>query len=712
MMTNKLLLFPLIIPALIQAPSLNAASAVDYRFSPPEWQTAICLPDDPCKSLVDSAGRLLYHYGQTDREFGTTISVETNPNSRQQAQRLLSARVPIVQTMRTAEGLEILEEAFAVTNLAPNGAAPSAETPRNDMILVKLTNRNDSSRILRPRLLVDTVRSLSFQPDAQRIIINQHETITSSLRFDGVTEESKSLRAVQLGGLTVPAHGTASYYILVSGGGSIVLRPADGAQAERAREQAIEYWERFPLPYGRVTVPDPAIQAQFDSAIRNIWQAREIKNGLPAFQVGPTVYRGLWIVDGAFILESAAILGAGDQARSGIAQELTHQKPDGRIDLMGTFTSKRPDGSVEVNANFTKENGIVLWTLFRHAQLTQDKIWLESVWPRMLRIAQYIKHLRQETLTNGTPLDAGLMPPGFPDGGIGGTLPEYTNSYWNLVGLHAFVSATQWLGKKEEAARWQSEYDDFMEAFRRAAQRDMKQDSFGNKYLPARMDGLDLPQRAQWAFCHAVYPGQIFERGDPMVAGNMAMMEATEREGMVYGTGWDEKGIWNYFGSFYAHAWLWLGNGAKAAQVLYAYANHAAPTLVWREEQSLKGQPFKKVGDMPHNWASAEFIRLVVHLIEIDRGSELHLLEGLPSEWALPGQTTSLNGIATPFGRLTMQFEVSKDGRSARLSIEPLLGAACSRIIVHRSSWAGAKTPSTLELDPTRRNETTLAFGN
>ncbi|MGA2018067.1 MAG: hypothetical protein ABSH26_14050, partial [Opitutaceae bacterium] len=146
--------------------------------------------------------------------------------------------------------------------------------------------------------------------------------------------------------------------------------------------------------------------------------------------------------------------------------------------------------------------------------------------------------------------------------------------------------------------------------------------------------------------------------------------------------------------------------------VLYAYANHAAPTLVWREEQSLRGQPFKKVGDMPHNWASAEFIRLVVHLIEIDRGSELHLLEGMPSEWALPGQTTSLNGIATPFGRLTMQFRVSKDGRSARLSIEPLQGAACSRIIVHRSSWAGAKVPSTLELDPTRRNETTLAFGN
>ncbi len=47
-------------------------------------------------------------------------------------------------------------------------------------------------------------------------------------------------------------------------------------------------------------------------------------------------------------------------------------------------------------------------------------------------------------------------------------------------------------------------------------------------------------------------------------------------------------------------------------------------------EQSLVGESFRKVGDMPHNWASAEFIRLVVDLLALDRGDELHLLEGFP----------------------------------------------------------------------------------
>ncbi|MHC4240114.1 MAG: hypothetical protein ACYSUC_10225, partial [Planctomycetota bacterium] len=190
-------------------------------------------------------------------------------------------------------------------------------------------------------------------------------------------------------------------------------------------------------------------------------------------------------------------------------------------------------------------------------------------------------------------------------------------------------------------------------------------------------------------FCHAVYPGQIFAADDALVAGNMAMLEATEREGMVYGTGWDKTGIWNYFASFYGHAWLWQGNGRRAAQSLYAFANHAAPMLVWREEQSLKGERYKKVGDMPHNWASAEFIRLTVHMLALDRDNELHLFEGLPKEWGRAGMVTKLSGIATPFGRLHLTLKVDDSGKTARLKVEKLPADSLERIVVHLDQWAG-----------------------
>jgi hypothetical protein len=387
------------------------------------------------------------------------------------------------------------------------------------------------------------------------------------------------------------------------------------------------------------------------------------------------------------------MLGAGDQARDGVAYELTHQQPDGRIEVMN---------------DFSKENGIVLWTCVRHARLTRDKAWLESVWPKLQRIAGYIKTLRQQTLANDTPLDDGLNPPGMPDGGIGGVFPEYTNPYWNLLGLRSLVEAASWLGKSAEAAEWQREYDGFMAAFRKAAARDLRKDARGNSYLPILMGEAgtkELPQRAQWGFCHAVYPGLIFDRTDPLVTGNMAMLEATTREGMVYGTGWDATGIWTYFASFYGHAWLWQGDGRKAADALYAFANHAAPVLVWREEQSLTGAKFRKVGDMPHNWASAEFIRLTIHLLELDRGNELHLLEGLPAAWTQPGMVTRLDGIATPFGPLTMELKVAADGKSANLHVEPLADACCAKIVVHRGGLSNNPEAATMELDPKLRHD-------
>lgn len=808
---------------------------VDFRYAPPEWQTAICLPDDPHKSLVDRTGELLYHYGQGGREFATRLGVEMATNAVWQKQELLSMRVPIVRTMRSADGLEILEEAFAITDLpqpraaaspsplqrldaggmnrdwvkppaqvdpslrhiavhmggtiqfelaVPAGAArrvalalcegwwkepgkriqllrvegaepktvdtvadiganqaaafwfdardqngdgkiaiaveaaapatdkntilnglwvfPADAQPnsdallagklnaaalarmgamkpggpaRNDLILVRVTNPGPQARTLQPRLIVDTTLDFAFQPDAQRVAVNDHETITSSLKMTGLADEKKARRVIQLEALTVPGGQRAEFFVLYSGGGAIVVEPATMEQARACRERAIGYWEQAPLPLGRVQVPDAGIQALVDSSIRNIWQAREIKKGLPVFQVGPTCYRGLWIVDGSFLLEAAAMVGAGQEARSGIAYTLSQQKPNGAFEVL--------------SPKFYKENGIVLWTCVRHAMLTQDKAWLESVWAKLEGAAGHILVLRQQSLEDATPLNDGLNPSGEIDGGLSGAgtgfkRQEFSNVHWNLLGLRAFIQAAHWLGKEDAAARWQKAYDDLYATFRKAAARDLRLDGTGNAYVPIFManEGNELPQRAQWTFCHAIYPGQIFAKDDPLVASTLAMLEATEREGMVYGTGWDATGIWNYFASFYAHAWLWQGNGRKAAQILYAFANHAAPTGVWREEQSLLGERFRKVGDMPHNWASAEFVRLTIHLLALDRGDELHVLEGFPREWAGPGMTTRLRGVATPFGPLDLTVQANTDGTKATVEVKPL-AANCKAVVVH-----------------------------
>ncbi len=275
---------------------------------------------------------------------------------------------------------------------------------------------------------------------------------------------------------------------------------------------------------------------------------------------------------------------------------------------------------------------------------------------------------------------------------------DYSTAMERVAGLRAAVQAARWLGKTEQADDWRKEYDDFYATFRRAAERDMATDPSGNRYLPIRMGEKENvpPQKAQWAFCHAVYPGEVFDKDDPLVLGNLAMLMACEKEGLVAGTGWLWDGIWNYFASFYAHAWLWEGDGDKAGRTLYAFANHASPLLAWREEQMQQGQGDQICGDMPHNWGSAEFIRLVRHMLILERGDELHLFEGFPAKWAKPGSITRVREVLTDFGPISLEFRVSEDGKKGVLKIDPPTRSAPGKIILHLDRWSSRR--GTIEL--------------
>ena len=580
---------------------------------------------------------------------------------------------------------------------------PRMGPPRHDIVLVRLRaagarapattpqsgEKPPSSNTLRPTVTVESEFDIQVDVEGRRATIGTGATLffPAAIRLAGRSEGKVTLEWVD------PVHVPAGEEKALAFG---VLRgptapaprqwyPASAEQAIQLAQIARRYWETLDLPYGCLEAPDPAIQAQLDSSIRNIYQAREIKKGLPAFQVGPTCYRGLWVVDGSFLMEAVAYLGRVEEARDGIRYLLSFQRPDGAIMLI--------DGHL-------KETGIALWAVSRHAKLSGDKAWLSEVWPRIERGVACIALLRKEASADPKALHYRLLPEGFSDGGLGGKNLEYTNVYWTLVGLKAAVDAAQWLGKTDQAAAWRKEYDDFYATFRRAADRDTRVDSHGNRYVPICMkpDVKVSPQKAQWAFLHAVYPGMIFAPNDPLVLGNMAMLRSAEVEGLVRDTGWVANGVWTYFGSFYGHAWLWIGQGRKAAETLYAFANHASPLLAWREEQMPQGEGDAICGDMPHNWASAEFIRLVRALLILERGDELHLFEGLPPTWVRPGASIRVRGAVTEFGPMSFEFRVSPDGSKANLSLDPPRRNGPRRIVLHSSAWS-AKS-ETIELSP------------
>lgn len=681
---------------------------VDYRFAPQWHQTTTALPDDSYKTLVGPQGQLLYEHGKgrffpypENKGFKTVIHMMADENQFFGRDSLLSAKVPVVVVPSQLRGATVEQFVFSTAKQITEGKpmVHPLRSDREDIILTRVRNTSEKPVAIRPVVYVNSHHKVTVDGSVATIDSTKHFVV--SLPVVRVRKNMADFKTcLELEPQEVPAGGELSIVGLYDNGLSSELahRLTDTPSAIREIENALRavchYWEHdTPIPYGRIQVPDREIQNLLDASARGIWQAREIINGNISLQVGPTVYRGLWIVDGAFLSEATAMLGAGSDARAGIEYSLTFQKEDG--------------GFRKLTPNFWKESGLILWTCVRHAMLTRDKDWLSAHWDALGRTIDYIHSLRERSLTNAFPEDDGLIPPGFIDGGLAGSdkQPEYSNTLWSLAGLKAMIAAADWLGKKEDARRWQHEYDDFYAAFRHAAERDLDTDDFGNRYLNNMMkpEQRGLPQRAQWAFCQSIYPGQVFERGDSIAIGTMKMLDATLQEGMVMGTGWIIEGIWNYFASFYGHAWLWNGRGDKAADALYAFANHASPLFIWREEHNPKDIHPMYIGDMPHNWASAEFIRLACHLLELDRGTELHLLEGLPEEWLGAGMETSLSGVATPFGPLSLSLKVDAKAEWAYLNVAPL-SRDCTRIVLHTGQWGQVEGSNLVRLNPRREN--------
>ena len=554
------------------------------------------------------------------------------------------------------------------------GGDPTFNKPRrHDLTLIRLHNTGASPAPFTPTLQIESASPITLDASRRRVQIGGWTSLTCSVAIT-VLENGPGRASLRFPEVVIPPHGEQVLSFVVARGHDAGEVPVDLAKAESLRRKAERFWQMAALPYDRIEVPDPGVQALVDSAIRNIYQAREIKKGLPAFQVGPTCYRGLWVVDGSFLLEAMTYLGRADETRNGVKYLISFQREDGSFMLI--------DGH-------WKETGIALWAITRHARLTGDRNWLLGVWPNVERGLAFIRKMRGMPAADAP--NARLIPDGFSDGGLADKVPEYTNIYWTMAGLRAAIDAARWLGKSDEVEDWQREYDDFIQTFRRAAERDARTDAHGNRYLPIRMqyDEKIPPQKAQWAFLHSLFPGKVFSAADPLVQGNMVMLKAVEKQGLVQDTGWLKNGIWTYFGSFYGHAWLWLGEGDKAARTLYAFGNHASPLLAWREEQMPVGQGDQIVGDMPHNWASAEFIRLVRHSLILERGNELHLFEAMPAKWARPGAVTRVRDIATEFGPVSFEFRVSKDGATGVLKLTPPQRTPPSRIVLHLDNWSG-----------------------
>jgi hypothetical protein len=108
---------------------------------------------------------------------------------------------------------------------------------------------------------------------------------------------------------------------------------------------------------------------------------------LPLFQLLlPTCYRGLWIVDGNFILEAARYLGFDQEAEQGLEATWARQQPTG-----GVFAS--------APGEHWKDTAIAMFTMVRQGELSGDWSYFREMVPNLLRAAKFLQQVRDRART-------------------------------------------------------------------------------------------------------------------------------------------------------------------------------------------------------------------------------------------------------------------------------------------------------------------------
>jgi len=467
--------------------------------------------------------------------------------------------------------------------------------------------------------------------------------------------------------------GTTTVGAVVAHGASKPAEELTAASVPAALEIARGFWRQDSgIPYGRIVLPDSAMQALLDGSIRNLYAIAEAVDGHTQFQPGPSVYRGLWIHDAVWHNSAALLLGDTGSARTCIEGMLRYQRQNGQVEVMAPYPMNR-------------ETPLTLFLMCRYARLTNDRSWLEQHWSAVQHGVRWLWDLHRSTLKDPRATSYGLFPPGFSDGGLAGLETEYGSVYWGLAGLSTTADAARWLGHDDDAAHWEDYFRELLKNFRRAATRDQRTDSYGNPYLPMKVGDTSKttpPQMANWGIIDAQGLGHVFPPEDSLVRGTLRMLRADTREGLPPNTGWLKDGLWPFFGSIEAIAHLYQQDYDAAAELLYAIANHASPTWTWVEEQLPRELGTRTTGDASNASASALFIKLIRRMIILERDSTMDLLAGIPAEWYPAGAHMEVKALPTLFGRCTFRLDVARDTSRVTVIVNPLLDGAARGTVV------------------------------
>lgn len=319
--------------------------------------------------------------------------------------------------------------------------------------------------------------------------------------------------------------------------------------------------------------------------------------------------------------------------------------------------------------------GNTLWNWGRHYLLTRDRVFLEQVYPSVLRAMDW-----EQRTTKEDPL--GLMPVYTnPDDAFLKDVHQTGQDIWTLVGIRNAMVMAEGMGRKQDVGRIKAEYERFWKAFEK--QLDV-QTSKARGYIPP---GLDRTlQGNNWDNLLTLYPEPLFDPFDRRVTATIRESRKSYVEGIlgyVLPVAQRKRGdSYEFDSTRLLHYWHSLDNaenalvrgGAEdqelAVKDLYAMLLHSTSTHSLQEFGTTPWSTRDYVDHdiLPDGAASGVLIELIRNMLVREYKNELFLFSAISPAWLGPNKSIEIRDEPTIFGPVTAILRGTSGGLNVNLS--------------------------------------------
>jgi hypothetical protein len=394
----------------------------------------------------------------------------------------------------------------------------------------------------------------------------------------------------------------------------------------------------------------PAAARKFTEVLKSNLAYIFIHRDGAAIQPGSRTYARSWIRDGA--ITASALLGMGypEEVRQFIEWYAGFQFADGKIPCC--VDRNGADGVPENDSH-----GQFIYAIAEYYRYTRDIGFVREMWPRIVNTMRYIESQRGLRMTQEYRKDGnkrifyGLMPESISHEGYAARpVHAYWDDFWTLRGLKDAAWLAGLVPDESLAERYAKLRDDFagdLYASIRAVMRKRKL-----AYIPASAELADFDSNAVAMF--VTVAGELANLPQP------ALSKTFEDWWDFFQKRRDGKVEWDAYTPYeirMVEALVHLGQRERALALLnYLLADQTPPAwnqwaeVVWHDRKAPKF-----IGDLPHTWIGAEYVRALRSLFAYERESDraLVLAAGLPREWLDGEAGVGVKRLPTWYGTLS-----------------------------------------------------------